>query len=115
MSIDYDAIMLDPLYELVHGIEATFVSRDHKTADLIVIDKTEGVEGDPSSLALQGPMPAVCVRVSELEAQGLDRADMSGGRLTFAGQSWGVESTKPKPKPGSKGELTLFLQERDDG
>lgn len=112
--IDYD-VTLDLLYD-VHGIDAEFVSREGGPhVDLVVIDKREGVEGESIGLVLQGMKPAACVRVSEVEERGLDKGEMSRGRLTFAGQSWKVESTQPKPKPGSKGELILFLQEMTNG
>jgi hypothetical protein len=114
MSIDFDALMLDPIY-VVHGIEAKFVSRDGVRADLTVLDKTTETESDGVGLVLHGSLPAVCVRVSEIEAAGLDRDKMRKGHLTFNGNSWDVKSAKPKPAPGGKGELTLFLQEGSDG
>jgi hypothetical protein len=82
--------------------------------DLTVIDKTAGVEISQGAMLLPDKKPAACVRVSELDAKDLDRGKMKNGRLTFAGNAWNVESTGVKPKPGSKGELILYLQERND-
>jgi N-acyl-D-aspartate/D-glutamate deacylase len=114
MSIDWDSQLLDPIYDQL-GIAAAFVARDGKRADLTVIDKTDGVESISNGLVLQGKRPAACVRVAELATNRLVADDMRNGRLTFAGASWNVESAKPNPVPGGKGELMLFLQERNDG
>lgn len=113
MSVDYDALMLDPIYAAL-GIAAKFLSRDGLQADLIVLDKTSGIEIPQGAVMLQTSKPAACVRVSELIAGDLDRAKMKNGRLTFNGASWNVESTLPKPVPGGQGELVLILQERSD-
>jgi hypothetical protein len=112
-DIDWDTKLLDPIYER-QGFAASFVSRDGARADLVVMDKTAGVEIDQGAVRLQGKQPAACVRVRELEAKGLDPLKMKDGRLTFAGNAWNVESVRPKPKPGAKGELYLFLQERSN-
>lgn len=113
MSIDYDTLMLDPIYD-AQGVAATFLSREGERCDLTVLDKIAGVEISQGPLMVPDKKPAACVRVSELEANGLDRAKMKNGRLTFAGNAWNVEATGVKPKPGSKGELYLYLQERKD-
>lgn len=110
MSVDFDALMLDPIYDLT-GVAANFLSRDGARCNLTVIDKTSGVE-IPGSVMVQTSRPAACVRISELVANDLDRGKMKSGRLTFNGASWNVESTLPKPVPGGQGELYLFLQER---
>ncbi|MBR1150082.1 hypothetical protein [Bradyrhizobium sp. JYMT SZCCT0428] len=110
---DFDAEMLDPIYDGI-GVPAEFLSREGARADLTVIDKTSGVEIPEGPVALQSSRPAACVRVSELVAKNLDRGKMKNGRLTFNSASWNVESTRPKPVPGGKGELYLFLQERND-
>lgn len=113
MSIDYDALLLDPIYQRI-GIAAQFVSLDGARADLIVLDKTAGVELADGPVALHTSRPAACVRVSELINNSLDRSKMKNGRLTFNGGSWNVEATRPKPVPGGQGELYLFLQDRSD-
>ena len=113
MGIDYDALMLDPIYDR-QGIAAQFVSREGISADFVILDKTAGVEIAEGPMLLQAARPAACVRVSELVSNDLDPAKMKNGRLTFSGACWNVEATRPKPKPGSKGEMYLFLQERSN-
>lgn len=112
-GIDFDAQLLDPIYERI-GIAAEFLSRDGDRFSFVVLDKTEGVEVAQGPVALQTLRPAACVRVTELIQLKLDRGQLKNGRLTFNGASWNVEATRPKPKPGAKGEVYLFLQERDD-
>lgn len=114
MSIDYDALLVDPNYA-VHGIAATFVSREGVQADLTIIDKTRGVEVPMGPTMMVGTKPAACVRVSELDANGLDREKMANGRLTFNDRAWNVEKAAAKTVPGGKGEVWLYLQERADG
>ncbi len=109
MSIDYDSL-LDEIYDRM-GIAADFVSCADVSVTLKVIDKTEGIEIPQGAMMLQASKPAVCVRVSELIENELSRTLVSGGKLTFNEASWRVEATRPKPKPGSKGELYLLLQE----
>jgi hypothetical protein len=113
MSLDYDTQLLDPIYD-IQGLPATFRSRDGDCADLVVLDKTAGVEIPDGPLSLQISRPAACVRVTELTENKLDRSKMKNGRLTFGGVSWNVEATREKPVPGGKGELYLFLQEWSD-
>jgi hypothetical protein len=114
MGLDWDANLLDPIYARM-GFAANFVTREREPFDFVVLDKTAGVEIDQGGLKLQAKQPAACVRVSELLAIGLDAGRLRGGRLTFAGNCWAVASVRPKPKPGSKGELFLFLEEPKDG
>lgn len=113
MSVDYDAL-LDALYD-AFGIAAVFLSREGLRTDLVVVDKSEGVEIGGGPILTETKKPAVCVRGSELAAKGLDRGKMRDGRLTFNGASWNVQSTRPKPKPNGGGEFYLLLTERNDG
>lgn len=79
---------------------------------LTIIDKTEGVVID-STIAnahFGASKPAACVRVSELDANSIARDDLKGLTLSFGGDDWKIVSTQPKPKPGTKGELYLILQ-----
>jgi len=112
-DIDFDAQLLDPIYDRI-GIAATFLSREGVRAEFKVLDKTAGVEIPDGPIRLQTSRPAACVRVTELIEKNLDPGKMRDGRLTFNGASWNVEATRPKPVPGGKGEVYLFLQERSD-
>jgi hypothetical protein len=112
-DIDFDAQLLDPIYERI-GIAAEFLSREGYRFSFTVLDKTAGVEIAGGAVALQTLRPAACVRVTELIEKKLDRSQLKNGRLTFNGGSWNVEATRPKPKPGARGEVYLLLQERSD-
>jgi hypothetical protein len=69
MALDYDALLLDPIYDAL-GVDAVLDLGTAGTVDLVVLDKTEGVllESPNNGLQLATSKPAACVRVSELTA-----------------------------------------------
>ena len=102
---DY-AAMLDSIYDAL-GVAA-------RLDDVVVtiIDKTEGVSLESANGGFQfgAAKPAACIRVSELDDNGMERDGLKGLTLSFNDNNWKITSTQPKPKPGTKGELYLLLQ-----
>lgn len=111
--VDYDA-MLDQIYAL-QGVDAGFLSRDGRSADLVVMNKLSGVELPGGPVLTGALVPAVMVRGSELKTKSLDPARLRDGRMTFNGACWSVERVVPKPKPNGSGEYIIALQESNDG
>lgn len=97
---------LDAIYDSI-GVAALL----DDTA-ITIIDKTEGValESANGGMVFGAAKPAVCVRVAELDDKEILRSDLDGMPLTFNDKEWRIQSTLPKPKPGSKGELYLLLR-----
>lgn len=112
--LDYGALLLDPLYNGPFGASASLLAGTGGAITLTVIDKTAGVER-----ALMGALdistlePAAIVRMSELTANGLSRADLKGASITFNSKTWLIVSIEAKPVPSGEaaGELFLFLEE----
>jgi hypothetical protein len=112
MALDYDALLLDPIYDAL-GVDAVLDLGTAGTVELVVLDKTEGVllESPNNGLQLATSKPAACVRVSELNANSLARADLKNLPIAFNGGSWKIVATQPKPVPTGSGELYLILQQ----
>lgn len=107
--IDFAALLLDPVYDTL-GVEASLEASG--TVTLTVLDKTEGVmlESQNGGFQLATSKPAACVRISELTANSLTRADLRDAQITFNGNDWKIVATQPKPLPSGSGELYLILQ-----
>lgn len=113
MAIDFDTLLLDPIYALdVFGVAAVLRTSYGQDINLTVLDKTEGVmlESQHGGQLFGAAKIAACVRVTELDANSVARDSLKGATLTFKGQTWRIVATQPKPKPGGKGELYLILQ-----
>lgn len=112
--IPYDAMLLDPLYRRL-GILAWIVTAASRIRTYIsVIDKTAGEEftyGGGGGIDVATVRPAADVRVLELDRLGITRDELVGGTLELNGTTWRIESTHPRPKPGSRGELRLWLMD----
>lgn len=115
MPINFDKLMLDPIYARL-GIPAQLTLGDTSgtQVDLTVKDKTQGLVLEGGNIGAQqfGTVkPMVAVRVSELDANGVTRESLKGLLLSFKGKTWRIQSTDPKPVRGDgKGELLLILR-----
>lgn len=108
--MDFQALLLNPAYS-AFGVPATLtVACGNPAVAVTVIDKTAGVvfsEGPD----VQTVRPAADLRMSDLTAAGLTRADLDDGMIEFNGAAWTIKATLPKPTPNgeSDGELRLIL------
>jgi len=114
--MDYATLLIDPIYG-VFGVDAVLTLGDtaETEAAVTVIDKTAGVDaGDnvPTGTLL----PGAVIRVSDLTAHSLTRADLDGASVTFSGNTWRIASHFPKPVPSgeAQGEIMMIL-ELDNG
>lgn len=107
--VDWDASLYDPLYS-VFAVPAT-IDTGLKTADLMVIDQTAGVEIETSPIGLPVIQAAAYVRTTELAEKLLAEDTLLEATLTIGATRWTVKNIAPKPGPGGKstGELMLIL------
>lgn len=111
--IPYNAMLLEPLYARA-GRLATIKITGGSAVYVSVIDKLRGEEftyGGGGGIDVATVRPAVDVRVSELDRIGITRDELVGGTLEFGGTTWRIESTHPRPMPGTRGELRLWLMD----
>ncbi len=111
---DYNSVLFDPIYA-IQGVPATLRLDDWgEDISVTAIDKTSGVavsvSGDPE---IQTIRPAAAIRVAELTAAGVTRADIDTGTIEMNGTVWRLEATLPRPTPNGEddGELWLILIE----
>lgn len=115
MLIDWQALLLDPLYASL-GVSAVLTlavddSSDPRSFDVVVIDKTAGVALGDHDAQVETLEPAACIRRSELTSNGLTPVDLDGASLAFNGSSWKVKGwpKRPVPSGAKEGELLLIL------
>ena len=115
MTIDYQALLLDPIYATI-GVAAVITldtdsDSEAPTFDVTVIDKTGGVSLGDHDSKVETLEPAACVRYSELTSNGLSPVDLDGASIEFNGSSWKIKSWPKRPVPSGarKGELLLIL------
>lgn len=115
MSIDFSAIMLDPIYATL-GVDATLTLADGSTSFAItVIDKTEGVNVG-ANVEVPTILPAAAIRYSELTENGLNKTDIVGGTLEFNGFEWTITNYRPVPTPSGElsGEVYAMLENQSE-
>lgn len=110
--IDFSALLYAPIYD-AFGVPATILCLYGARFDVMVIDKTSGVEVFDGTGSVKTIRPAAVMRVSELSALGLSQRDLEGVRIELLGKIWRVKATMPRPAPTGEadGELYLFLIE----
>lgn len=112
--LDYQTLLFGPNYAQF-GLPAILTLPDLSEANVTVIDKTAEailpVQG--GDVYLTTMQPAAILRAKELTDAGLDRTDLDGSTITFAGQAWRIESHLPRPAPSGEllGEYVLLLTE----
>jgi hypothetical protein len=112
--IDFGALLYDPIYAVL-GVPALLTpATDASEIPLTVIDKTEGVVIDEgNSISISTIKPAAVVRMSEISAKGMVRADLKQGIIRFNSGNWTIVAIQPKPSPSGPGELYLILEAVD--
>lgn len=111
MLIDYQKLLLDPIYNTL-GVTAALTLADSTVImGLTVIDKTAGVQLGDHDAQLDTLEPACCVRHATLTTLGLVPVDLEGGSIEFNGSRWKIKAYPKRPVPSGarKGELLLIL------
>jgi hypothetical protein len=110
--MDYQAALLDPIYNTV-GVPAVLTLFDgQEFTDLTVLDKSAGVDNGDGGVTVQTMVPAAVIRASELVANSIERTQLQNAVLEMNSTTWTVTSFKPKPSPKGEldGEVILFLK-----
>jgi hypothetical protein len=81
--------------------------------DLTVVDATQRPGIEAGGILVQTIAPRVCVRVSELTENSIDRASLRGATLVIGPYTWLIKNTEPRPGALGKGsgEVLLVLEE----
>lgn len=112
MSISWDTALYDPLF----GVFGVVASLDTGTVySVTVIDQTAGIEISSSSVDLPVIAPAASIRLSEMQAKGIEEDNLIDATLTIRSTAWTIQNCMQKPGPDGKGsgELVLILQNGD--
>ena len=109
----YSELLYGPIY-LVHGTATTLALTVGDPVELVLIDKTDGVElevADGQS-NISTVLPAAAVRATELEEKSVAIASLVDATFTLGGVSWRIKSTRPRPNTHGEagGEFWLVLE-----
>ena len=107
MSIDYSALLYDPVYAGL-GVPATL-----NGVALTVIDDTRRKAQASAGVEVRSVGPGVFARIPELTAKGIARGAYKGSTLTFNGRDWTVRSYEVTGSPNGEdlGEVRFLLME----
>ena len=114
MSVDFNALLLKPLYAVgALGSPATLALHDGSSAvtfNVTVIDKTDGLNVG-NNVDVPTIVPVACIRKTEVVGLGLSNDDLIDALITFNGFTWKISNVKPKANPSGElnGELYLSL------
>jgi hypothetical protein len=135
MSLDYDDLLLSPIYDdddgpacngvLILGDSAgTSYAALPDGSPLRLIDHTSGLAVQQpargSTLTIETIKPVAYMRRSSLAALGLALTDLEGASLTIVHSdtggvdvTWGIRSYQDKPTPSGPGEIEIILTDRE--
>ena len=119
MTIDYSALMYDPVYARI-GVPAVLTAVTAETGiEITVIDDTRPA-AVPISTQTQSTVaaqvsnvgPGAFARISELSQKGIARADYADAVLAFNGRTWVVRSWDLRGSPMGEdfGEVRFALK-----
>jgi hypothetical protein len=92
MSIDYSALLYDPVYDEL-GVDAVLTAAGTAgEVAITVIDETRRKIMTSSGVELRSVNPSACARIPELAENGIEREDYQGSVLSFNGRTWVVRS-----------------------
>ena len=113
MAVDYSALLYDPVYAEI-GVAASLESGALEVA-LTAIDDTRPKASPAGSAEVKSVGPGAFVRMPELAAKGVTRADWMDATLTFNGRDWLVRSWEIRGSPNGEdlGEVRFLLQAVD--
>lgn len=111
--MDYQNTLYGPIY-LAQGVDALLTLADNRMAEIVVLDKTAGIDIGESGGQLQTIKPAAAVRVPDLTERGIEVTDLPRAKIFFNGFQWTVTSYKLRPSPNGErdGEAYLILTSR---
>jgi hypothetical protein len=117
VTIDYSALMYDPVYAVL-GVPAVLTVTGADTgAEITVIDDTRPNVlpispggGTPADVRNVGP--GAFARIPELAGKGIARADYADAVLAFNGRTWVVRSWELRGSPNGEdlGEVRFALK-----
>jgi hypothetical protein len=114
MTPDYQALLFNPIYSEL-SVPATLLLTWGSSKTLAVIDHTTGV-ALTDRMSVESIRPVVRVRGTELNANGIDVADLPGNQISLNGQCWRIKATRTMPAPTGElvGEVMLILLSEGD-
>jgi uncharacterized protein YfaS (alpha-2-macroglobulin family) len=116
MSIDYSALLFDPVYAEL-GVPATLTVGVAAAVNITVIDDTKPkalpIAAGSQSAAVRSVGPGAFARAYELAAKGVDRTGYADAVLAFNGRAWIVRSWDLIGSPNGEdlGEVRFLLKE----
>jgi hypothetical protein len=116
MSIDYSALLFDPVYAEL-GVPATMTVGVAAAVDITVIDDTKPkalpLSAGTQTAEVRGVGPGAFARIYELTGKGIARADYADAALSFNGRAWLVRSWELRGSPMGEdwGEVRFMLKE----
>jgi hypothetical protein len=129
VALDFDEMLLAPIYDGELASDATLTTADGTDFDTLpdgttfrVIDHTAGAAFQQAArgvtLTIETIKPVAFMRQSSLTALGLAITDLEGGQLTIKHDSgaitWAIKSYQVKPTPSGPGEIEIILIDRDE-
>lgn len=116
--MDLQSLLYDPIYSVI-GVDAVLTLPTGELIELVVLDKTAGIDtGD----GVNAPtiVPAAVVRMVELVSTNgiaLKRLSDKNAKISFNGFTWRIESyrLRPSPKGENDGEVYLLLSQKKEG
>jgi hypothetical protein len=111
MTIDYSALLFDPVYGEL-SVPATLSLGTAGEIALTVIDDTRSKTQTSSGVETRSIGPGAFVRMTELNAKGLRPQDYVGATITFNGRNWMVRSHELRGSPNGEdfGEVRFLLK-----
>src|SRR5215510_10873770 len=110
MTIDYSAILYDPVYADL-GVPANLTTTSG-IVEITVIDATRAKSHVSDTLETHSVGPGAFARIPELTAKGVDRSDYIGSFLAFNGRTWIIRNAEPRGSPNGEdqGEIHFSLR-----
>ena len=114
MSLDYSALLYDPVYAEI-GVPA-MLTTTAGIVDITVIDDTRQTTNLSGQMMVLSVEPGAFARIPELTAKGVDRADYKGCMLSFNGRMWIIRNFELRGSPNGEdlGEVRFLLKSSDD-
>lgn len=111
MSLDYQELLYDPIYQVL-GVAATLTTSGGDESTVTVLNLTKPSSFGNIGVEFQTFSPAVKIRMSEVVALSL-QDDVLGGELTVDGKTWSIKSYEynASPNGNSDGEVRLILKD----
>ena len=129
MTVDFDDVLLSPIYDGDIASDATLTlasgvsySTLPDATTLRVIDHTAGLAvrqpARGATLTIETIRPVAFMRQASLTALGLAITDLEGGQLTIHHDgvpdvTWGIKAYQVKPTPSGPGEIEIILIDRE--